>query len=266
MSEWLRLAACAGFIHNCLDGCIKIGLITGVAFAATLLSSMSGGGSSMITTPVWLMLGFPLPVAIASNTVNGSVWTLVAARNYLRGHVIDWPLIGGLVACGMFGAIAGTEVIMHASADGVERLIGLIILSLVLFTYIRRDFGLEERSPRLSRLMTSLAGFPLGFYEAFFGSGNGIFTSAVLCGARGFKLLQALGYYYVMAFLWCVLAATIYIRAGHWDLSLMIPAATGSLLGAQLGSRIGTRKGARFVKSLFIVVGAILGFKLLLAL
>lgn len=219
----------------------------------------------MITTPVWLMLGFPLPVAIASNTVNGSVWTLVAARNYLRGHAIDWPLVAGLVACGILGALAGTEVIMHASPAGIGRLIGLIILSLVAFTYFRKDFGLEAGGPRLSRLITSLAGFPLGFYEAFFGSGNGIFTSAVLCGARGFKLLQALGYYYVMAFVWCVFAATIYIRAGNWDLSLMVPAAAGSLAGAALGSRIGTRKGGPFVKSLFIAVGGVLGIKLLLA-
>jgi uncharacterized membrane protein YfcA len=33
---------------------------------------MSGVGSAMLTTPVWLSLGFPLPVAIASNQMNGA--------------------------------------------------------------------------------------------------------------------------------------------------------------------------------------------------
>ncbi|MBK9620970.1 MAG: sulfite exporter TauE/SafE family protein [Candidatus Obscuribacter sp.] len=67
----------------------QILLITFVAFIATMMSSICGAGSSLITTPVWLMLGYPLPVAIASNTVSGSFWTLVAARNFLRGHEID---------------------------------------------------------------------------------------------------------------------------------------------------------------------------------
>lgn len=239
-------------------------LIAVVAFAATLLSSMSGGGSSMLVTPVWLMLGFPLPVAIASNTVNGSLWTLIAARNYLRGHTLDWRLVGGISALGLAGAWVGTQVIVHCDPHSMQRVIGAIILSLVAFTFFRKDFGLHETSPRLNRLVTSLAGLPLGFYEAFFGSGNGIFTSAVLTSARGFKLLQALGYYYLLAFLWCVFAACVYISAGNWNLTLMIPAAIGSLIGASVGSHIGARRGAAFVKTFFTGMGGILGLKLLL--
>lgn len=86
----------------------------------------------------------------------------------------------------------------------------------------------------------------------------------MLACARGFQLLRALGYYYVMAFVWCVFSATIYISGGNWDLKLMIPAAMGSVCGASLGSHIGTRKGAKFVRSVFICAGAILGLKPLL--
>jgi len=77
-----------------------------VAFLASLLSSMSGAGSAMLTTPVWLALGFPLPVAIASNQMNGAAWTLIAARNYLRGRVLDWPLIRIMIGFGLAGAYA----------------------------------------------------------------------------------------------------------------------------------------------------------------
>lgn len=220
----------------------------------------------MITTPVWLMLGFPLPTAIASNTVGGTVWTLIAARNYLRGHALDWRLLSGLVICGLFGAFIGTRVIIYCNPKNLQMIIGAIILSQVLLAYFRKDFGLDEKPARLSRTMTSLAGFPLGFYEAFFGSGNGIFTSAVLINARGFKLLQALGYYYVMAFAWCIFAATLYISGGNWSLQLMVPAAIASIAGASIGSHIGMKKGARFVRTAFITVGGILGLKLLLGL
>ncbi|MDQ5968211.1 MAG: hypothetical protein QG625_4368, partial [Cyanobacteriota bacterium erpe_2018_sw_39hr_WHONDRS-SW48-000098_B_bin.30] len=40
---------------------LQYGLIAIISFLATLIGSMSGGGSSLIATPLWLMLGFPLP-------------------------------------------------------------------------------------------------------------------------------------------------------------------------------------------------------------
>ena len=35
-------------------------IILAVAFVASMLSSMSGAGAAILTTPVWLWLGFPL--------------------------------------------------------------------------------------------------------------------------------------------------------------------------------------------------------------
>ncbi|OPZ89989.1 MAG: hypothetical protein BWY75_00920 [bacterium ADurb.Bin425] len=237
--------------------------ITTVAFGATLLSSMSGGGSSMITTPVWLMLGFPLPVAISSNTLNGSVWTLIAARNYLRGHQIDKKLLVNFIAIGLLGAYCGTQVIVNSNPQTLQKVFGAFILLLVVITYIKKDFGTKAKPPSLSRLQTALFALPLGFYEAFFGSGNGIFTSVVLTMGRGFLLLEALGYYYLVACAWCLFASTIYVAGGHYDLRLVLPAICGSLSGAWLGSKIGKKYGSDFVKKAFIAAGTILGTKLL---
>ncbi|MBK9772520.1 MAG: sulfite exporter TauE/SafE family protein [Candidatus Obscuribacter sp.] len=105
---------------------------------------------------------------------------------------------------------------------------------------------------------------PLGFYESFFGSGNGFFTSAVLTTARGFVLLEALGYYYTIACVWCVFASSIYVASGHYDLKLILPAICGSVLGASVGSRLGKKHGSKFVKNIFMAIGGLLGLKLLL--
>src|SRR5512144_1175146 len=93
-----------GVERSCLrEGLMRFLTILSVAFLASLLSSMSGAGSAMLTTPVWLALGFPLPVAIASNQLNGAAWTPLAARNYLKGRRVDWPLIRGMIFCGLAG-------------------------------------------------------------------------------------------------------------------------------------------------------------------
>jgi len=243
---------------------MQIMIVFIVAFLASLLSSMSGAGSAMLTTPVWLALGFPLPVAIASNQMNGAAWTLIAARNYLRGRILDRRLIGNMICFGLAGAYAGTVIVRSMDGQILQRVIGLIIIGLVVVVGLNPSLGLSESEPVLSRRATGVLAFPLGAYESFFGSGNGLFTSLLLTKARGLPLLTALGYYYVIAFTWNCFAVAIYTAAGLADSRLMVPATAGAMLGAYFGSRIGRRKGYGLVRTLFLTVGGALGVKLAL--
>ncbi len=239
-------------------------IVLSVAFLASLLSSMSGAGSAMLTTPVWLALGFPLPVAIASNQLNGAAWTLIAARNYLKGITVDWPLIRIMILCGLAGAYVGTAIVRGADAHILQRIIGMIIVALVVFVAFNPALGRAERAPVLSRGITGVLSFPLGVYESFFGSGNGLFTSILLSKTRGMPLLTALGCYYVISFFWNCFAVSVYGAAGFADAGLMVPSTAGSVLGAWFGSRIGRRKGHAWVRALFLVLGGALGAKMVL--
>ncbi|MFA5072958.1 MAG: sulfite exporter TauE/SafE family protein [Nitrospirota bacterium] len=236
------------------------------AFVATLLSSMSGAGAAILTTPIWLALGFPLPVVIATSQLNGAFWTPIAARNYLRGIPVDWALVGGMISFGLVGAYGGTVIVRYADAHLLQRIIGLIILMLVVIVWHNKSLGSSATEPRLSRLSTSSLAFPLGAYETFFGSGNGLFTSSLLSKTRGLPLLTSLGHYYILSFAWNCFAVYIYISSGYGDSNLMIPSTIGSVLGAYIGSHIGRKKGHGFVRVFFLVLGGILGLKLVLGL
>jgi uncharacterized protein len=243
---------------------MHIPIIFSVAFLASLLSSMSGAGSGMLTTPVWLSLGFPLPVAIASNQMNGAAWTLIAARNYLKGKRLDWSLLRAMVAFGLAGAWAGTIIVRRVDGHSLQRVIGIIILGLVVVVAVNPALGRGETEPTLPRWATGVLALPLGCYESFFGSGNGLFTSFLLSKARGFPLVTALGYYYMLAFAWNGFAVAIYTSAGIADARLMIPSTAGSVLGAFFGSRLGRRKGYRLIRVVFLLLGGTLGAKLAL--
>jgi uncharacterized membrane protein YfcA len=245
-------------------GVVRFLIIASVAFAASLLSSMSGAGAAILTTPVWLALGFPLPAVIASNQLNGAAWTPIAARNYLKGATADWALIRIMIPVGMAGALAGTFIVRGADAGILQRVIGAIILLLVLLVAFHPELGRTEGRPLLSRRATGALAFPIGMYESFFGSGNGLFTSVLLAKTRGMPLLTALGTYYAIAFFLNSFAVAVYSAAGHADGRLMVPSTAGSVLGAYLGSRIGRRKGHGLVRALFLAVGGALGAKLAL--
>jgi uncharacterized membrane protein YfcA len=239
-------------------------IVFSVAFLASLLSSMSGAGSAMLMTPVWLLLGYPLPVAIASNQLNGAAWTLIAARNYLKNVTVDWALIRIMILWGLAGAYVGTTIVRSADEHILQRVIGLIIIALVAVVAFNPGLGRTESEPLLSRRLTGVLAFPLGVYESFFGSGNGLFTSILLSKTRGVPLLTALGYYFLVSFFWNCFAVSIYSAAGFANSNLMVPSTAGSVLGAYIGSRIGRRKGYGLVRILFLILGGVLGVKLAL--
>lgn len=238
-------------------------LIFAIAFAATFFGSLSGSSSSVIAIPCWLTLGFPLPAAVACDKVSESFWTVLAYRNYLAGKTIDKVLLAGLAAFGVLGAVLGTQVTVSLNSNITKPVVGLLIIMAVLLSWIKPDFGVSTRPPAIGKFACSMLGLPLGFYEGFFGAGNGIFTSLILCKARGFDLITALGHYYFLAFIWCACAAISYVTKGFGNIALMLPAVLGSILGGQIGSMVGKKIGAGLVKKLFTAAGLFFGSKLL---
>jgi uncharacterized protein len=64
--------------------------------------------------------------------------------------------------------------------------------------------------------------------------------------------------------LWVVFAAFLLIEKGYYDLYLTVPAVIGSTIGGYVGSKYAKYKGNKFVKLMFMIVGGILGVKLVL--
>lgn len=225
---------------------------------------MSGGSSSLLTTPTWIALGVPLPVAVGTDKIAGTFWTLVGARNYLHRRPIDWPLLLGMIGAGIVAAVLGALVTAAVDPERLERIVGAIILVVVVGVGLRPAFGAVETAPRLGRGPLVALAVPLGFYEGLLGSGNSIVTTLLLCAGRGFDLLRALGHYYLIAAAWCGVAATTYWARGAFDATLAVPATAGAVVGGYLGSRLGNRFGARVVRGIFLLAGTILATKLLL--
>jgi uncharacterized membrane protein YfcA len=238
-------------------------LIVLIAFGCTLIASMSGGSASLLSTPAWLALGFPLPTAIAGDKFAATLWTALSARNYFGSRKIDKKLLVGLVLVGLVGVAVGTLVATSVKPALLRKIVGGIIIVATMIFVSQPTFGLIERSPRIGRGPLTAAALPLGFYEGLLGSGNGIFSTLLLVWGRGYDLRTALGYYYVLASVWCGFAAISYGMQGFFDLSLALPALVGAVIGGYLGSRVASRVDPRFVRILFVLAGLGLGVWLL---
>lgn len=232
---------------------------------SSFLSAMSGGGSTVISLPIFLWAGIPLPLAIATHRLAAVFWTPITAYNYLKGRKIDWTFLLLFSFVGLFGVYFGVQLLTSVNEEILSKVIGGIILAFVLYTAFKKDIGLKEHkitSTFKIRLSYALA-LPMGFYEGLLGSGNGIAFTALTFYTRGFDLIHALGYYFAIAFFWVTFESFLLIEGGFFDWTIMSAGVAGSILGSFFGSKLARYKGNHFIKQVFIVVGTILAVKLL---
>lgn len=238
------------------------------SLVATALSAMSGGGASVINIPVMLALGIPFPLATSAQKVSSMFWVLPAAYNYLRDRKIDWSFLLAFSVIGLVGVYVGVQFVLSINERLAGIIIGLLILALVTYVLLKKDAGLGEtevHSP-LRQALAYVVAPVLGWYESFFGSGNGILFAITTFYTRGFDFVDALGYYFAAAFLWEVFAVFLFVSKGYFSVSVMVPVVIGSVIGGYIGSRYAKFKGNRFIKLAFAVIGTILGVKLLFGL
>src|SRR3989344_2774996 len=116
------------------------------ALIATTVSSMSGGGSSIIAVPVYLSMGIALPMAVAIQSLSGAFWVLPSAYNYLKGRKVDWKFLLLFAGIGTVGSYFGALVITSVNQRLLTTIVGALILFLIAFMNYQKNLGLKEET------------------------------------------------------------------------------------------------------------------------
>jgi len=235
------------------------------SFIATLLSSMSGVGVGIIAVPIFLWLGLSFPAIEAMGNINSVFWVIPASWNYLRGKEKNWVLILLFSFIGLVGAYGGALVVMHTPEKLVNILVGLLILLVIGIFTLRPSMGVQKTGPTslLRRGVAYLFSPILGFYEVFFGVGNGLLFSLLMIETRGFDLVTALGHYYAISFLWALIGGFLLLHSGFGEIPLVVASVIGTVVGGYVGSRYARNMGNRFIRRMVITIGILFALRLL---
>ena len=239
-----------------------------IALVANLFSAFAGGGAGLVQLPALLFLGLPFPIALATHKVASVALGLGATVRHLREKHLEARFVVLLLVAGLPGVVLGASLILNIPDRVAEIALGLLTLSLGLYSFLKKDLGLHAALRNQSGwglLQGAVVLFTIGVLNGSLTSGTGLFVTLWLVRWFGLDYKQAVAYTLVLVGLfWNGSGALTLGLLGEIRWDWIPPLIVGSLIGGYLGAHFAIAKGSVLIKRGYEVVTVAVGLALLL--
>jgi uncharacterized membrane protein YfcA len=109
-------------------------LLSAASFISWFISMIAGGGSPLLLLPTVTLLLGPMAVApvLTLGLLTGNLQRSLLLRQYIHWEIVSWQLPGVMVGS-VLGAVAFTRI----HAEGLQLVIGAILLGMVLYQGVK---------------------------------------------------------------------------------------------------------------------------------
>ena len=233
-----------------------------VAFLASLIDSIAGGGG-LLTTPSMLLVGISPLNVLATNKFQSCFGTFTSTYNYYKnGLLVDNKKILYFVLS-FVGSSIGTLLVSRISNDTLESIIPILLIAAAVF-FITNKGPSEVKTNEKLLILFNLFIFAIGFYDGFFGPGTGSFFVLTFIIIKGANIMQSTAITKLLNFASNFAAFIIFALQGYviWYLGLVM--AVAQIAGAFTGSRFAIRNGEKVVRPVLVIVSILLSLRILL--
>lgn len=245
-------------------GALTLGLV-GIAggFANTV-----AGGASLMSLPVLLSFGLPVPVALATNKLGTSGQAIFTSYQFHRKNQFDWGAWRRAVLPCALGAWFGANLVLQLP-DAVLKFVvsGVLVLAFWL-TFRSQKIPVDQPRQPSSEGFQGAVFSGIGLYGGFFGGGVGLLLVPVIHRLEGLNLVRANAVKAGLAAGMNVTALGTFlyqdIQSGAFGssealLRLEYGAAllAGMVVGARAGVHVTLKRGEAFVKAALLVATAV---------
>jgi uncharacterized protein len=245
-----------------LDPLILLAL-AGVGMLAGFVDAVAGGGG-MISIPALLFVGLPPVSALATNKLQSSIGTAMAAFTYWRRGFVSLRALSPAMLLTLAGSLSGALVVKGLDTSLLETAVPIALIAIALYFLFAPNLSDEDRHARLPfTYAVPVIGFALGFYDGVFGPGTGSFMTICFVTLLGLGITRAAGHTKVLNLISNVAALFIFVPAGDVVWPAAFAMAAGQLVGGYVGAHAGIRFGARLIRPLVVVVSITMALRLL---
>ncbi|MDA9607309.1 TSUP family transporter [Candidatus Actinomarina] len=233
-----------------------------VAFFASLIDSIAGGGG-LLTTPSMLLVGISPLNVLATNKFQSCFGTFTSTYNYYKnGLLVDNKKIL-YFALSFIGSSIGTLLVSRISNDTLESIIPILLIGAAVFFITNKGPSGVRTNDKLL-ILFNLFIFAIGFYDGFFGPGTGSFFVLTFIVIKGANIMNSTAITKLLNFASNFAAFIIFAIQGYviWYLGLVM--AIAQIAGAFTGSRFAIKNGEKVVRPVLVIVSILLSLRILL--
>ena len=214
-----------------------------------------------------IFLGLPFGAALATHKVASVALGLGASLRHLKENHLERRLSLIILAAGLPGVVLGASIILKVPSHIATFLLGVLTLSLGLYSVFKPALGLEHapKNHQGRALVTGVLGlFFVGFLNGSITSGTGLFLTVWLIHHFGLDYKRAVAYTLVLCGLvWNGTGALVLGFLGTVAWGWMPALLAGSIIGGYAGSHVAINKGNLWIKRAFETVTILIGLKLI---
>tara|TARA_B100000963_G_scaffold218629_1_gene190636 strand:+ start:1293 stop:2045 length:753 start_codon:yes stop_codon:yes gene_type:complete len=232
-----------------------------VAFVASLIDSIAGGGG-LLTTPSMLILGISPLNVLATNKFQSCFGTFTSTYNYYKNGLLTEKKKSMYFCLSFIGSSIGTLLVSRISNETLESVIPVLLIGAALF-FITNKGPSEVKQNYKLLVVFNLLVFAIGFYDGFFGPGTGSFFVLSFIVVKGVNIMRATAVTKLLNFASNFAAFIIFAFQGYviWLLGLIM--AIAQIAGAYTGSKFAIKNGEKVVRPVLVIVSLLLSARIL---
>lgn len=234
-------------------------LLIGGGFAAGVINTMAGGGSTL-TVPLLVLAGVPGNQANGSNRVGVLTASASAAASFRRSGVAGLREAIPVIVPAVIGSVIGSFTISQLADGTFETIFGLLMIPIVILTVFKPKP--KAAAAAWPRWVTATVFLGIGLYGGAFQAGIGLVLLAALTRA-GYDLVTANSIKVLINLAITTIALPIFILQGDVVWLPAIVLAAGFSAGGWIGAELAVRRGEKLVRAFMVIAALILAGRLL---
>ena len=238
-------------------------LIIFLVTAIVTFVGASTGGIGMFVIPLFIFLGFPVPMAVATTRVGALASMAGGLIGFSKYKKIDYKIgvKGSLFAC--VGAYIGSSLLLLIPVDLAKKFISIIMIFLLCFSFLKKkSISINFQISIFKKVIGYFLFFITGCVSGAFG-GQGILLVYTLTLFFGMDLITAAGTRAVISLCITVMALIVYFKADTICWSYGVVDAIASLIGTYFGAIYSVKKGEGLIEKIFEIMIVLILIKLL---
>lgn len=158
-----------------------------IGFLASIISGIAGGGAGFITSPLFILMGLPPQVAIATAKFGALGITLGGFFTFRKTEFVQWKYVFFLSVLSGTAGVIGSFWLLSLDEDVIEKGIGILMLCSLPILLYKKDSGIVRKvTSKISKIIGSILFFIIAILQASFGSGIGTLIPVVMTNLFGF--------------------------------------------------------------------------------